>query len=191
MRNIVIRRNYSNLNGGLNIINSTINLENIHIENNFGEDGLNIFSNSSITAKNITIKDNTSLAAGMRIQAGKQSFYENLLFENNNVVTGVLNLFESDTTLINKLIIHNNNNNAGTSIVLEKSRTIFNNLLIHDESTSSSYTALKLIGTNSRPNYVSIVNATIAKMNSSSTAQKYFIQKDNYTLLNIYNSTTR
>lgn len=190
LRNLIISNHYSHANGGLNILNSTVHIENIIIQHNYAVSSINKFENSKITGSGIIIRNNSSRdnSGGLTLSNDKNSVFYNILFERNHSTdVSMLNLMSTDTIQMDRLVIRQNISNV-SSINVNRSKAKISNLLMYQDTTFSEVVGIHIVGNALYPSDLRLANATITKMHSFFNDQKYLIRKDNYNYFSIYNS---
>lgn len=192
LRNIHISRMYSRGMAGLNILNSTVTLDNIYIQEAYSYLHNNNLQGSKITASNIfisnvTAKDN---AAGMHFNSDKKSTFENVkIFNATSARTfGTIDILNSDTIRFNRLQLFNNNSGSVAPLNIETSKVIISNALIYNNSNSGYSSVAYCISTSAVKSYLKLVNATITKNKNTSSSTRPVLYFDSYTIVDVHSS---
>lgn len=193
LRNLNITRHYATKKSGLNIVNSTVNLENIYLKENYGGEYVNNFERSSITAKDIFIeKQYTSgYSAGLNFSFSQKSVVNNLVIKNiDSTNFGALDIYWGDTVKINRAQIYNNKLGTYSPIFVEMGKLIISNALVYGNSTKNRGTVISPLSSSSLSTFIKVINSTFANNISYSTSNKYSIYNSNsyQTIVELYNS---
>ncbi|WP_126973649.1 T9SS type A sorting domain-containing protein [Gynurincola endophyticus] len=179
LRNLEFTRNYSNNCGGLNIISSTVQLDNIRFYDNISNTVGNAFRSSTVNAQNIFIRKQVSstFASGLSIYNTNGSA-ENVYIDScTSSNYGILDIYQSNFN-INRLELTRNSSGSYGPFSIETSTSRVANVLIHNNTITGATTGINMLASNngaSGANNVIIVNTTITKNIYSGNGTKYAI----------------